>query len=225
MAKQIIVGDLIFTTKKAAIEYMKPILNDSPIDSIIPEPGHGFLTDLLQLHPDADVKIGCGVTNFSVERNEYSQRGFRLHRLDGTSTDFSVYKCFDGKHNRKAQVQLALRTATMQQISRFREEQLQAGENFCPFSSELLHRNNCHVDHTSPMTFDQLFNTWMNLNGLTIETVNITDSADNKQGREMTNPLQVTSWQNFHQQNAKLRLVSIRGNLSNAKVAHNRSTS
>lgn len=222
MAKQLIIGNLIFRTKKAAIEHMKPILNGPPIHATLSGPDHTFLLDLLALHPDANAKIGKGVSHFTVEWNEYSQRGFQLHRVDGTSTDFSVYKCFDGKHNRKAQVQLALRTATMYQISRFRDHQFSMGTVVCPLSGQVLTSDTCHVDHESPATFDLLSQQWMLESGLDIETVTITNSADNNQGRTLTDPDQIASWQRFHLLHARLRLVSARANLSDAKLIHNR---
>ncbi|AEU37457.1 DCL family protein [Granulicella mallensis] len=223
MAKQILIGERVFKTKKSAIEHMQLILNGPPMGTRVVEPGHGFLLDLVSLHPDADSKIGCGVSHFSIAQDDFRKRCFRLYRLDGTNTDFSVYKCFEGKHNVKAQVQLALRTAIRPQIVAFREKQLSSGPVTCPYSGEVLTRERCHVDHGPPYIFDALAQGWMAAYGLILETVAITASADDQQGRTLTDSTQIASWQAYHELYASLRLISIRANLSDAKVAHNRS--
>jgi hypothetical protein len=61
-----------------------------------------FLQHLLQRHPDAQRKIGCGISYFSASHNlmpgcYHTTKHFVLHRQDGSSTDFSYKKCLDSK--------------------------------------------------------------------------------------------------------------------------------
>jgi hypothetical protein len=47
----------------------------------------------LALHPDADAKVGCGITNFSVRSADFGTRCFWVNRTDGSTEKFSFRKC------------------------------------------------------------------------------------------------------------------------------------
>jgi uncharacterized protein DUF3223 len=52
-----------------------------------------FLLWLLDRHPRAAEKVGCGVAGFTVQDAQIDTRCFVVHRADGSSTDFSFYSC------------------------------------------------------------------------------------------------------------------------------------
>jgi hypothetical protein len=58
---------------------------------------------------------------------------------------------------------------------------------------------------------------WLASLRITIESVQITPPADNQLVGRMTDEVQIASWQSFHQSNARLRLLSVKGNLSGAR--------
>lgn len=52
------------------------------------------------LHPDAQTKSGSGISHFSKELNVgdgWVSEGFHVHRVDGTSIDFSYIDAVTGK--------------------------------------------------------------------------------------------------------------------------------
>ena len=51
-----------------------------------------FLRDLLDLHPEAAAKIGCGVSHFTREADGRGGRCVWLWRTDGTHSDWSPGK-------------------------------------------------------------------------------------------------------------------------------------
>lgn len=68
------------------------------------------------------------------------------------------------------------------------------------------------------MTFVCLVERWLASEKLTIAALQITPPIDNQIVTELTCPGQLRSWQNFHRECAKLRVLSRRGNLSDAKL-------
>ena len=50
----------------------------------------------LALHPEADEKIGCGVTHFSVRSADFGTKCFWINRPDGTTEKFSYTACIRG---------------------------------------------------------------------------------------------------------------------------------
>ncbi len=50
----------------------------------------------LARHPDADAKVGCGITYFSVRSADFGSKCFWLNRTDGTTEKFSYTSCIYG---------------------------------------------------------------------------------------------------------------------------------
>lgn len=69
-----------------------------PGEVVAHEDDADLLLALLMRHPRAEVKIGPGISHFSVGTSVHSLTGqqtqhFVLHRVDGTCSDFSYLKC------------------------------------------------------------------------------------------------------------------------------------
>jgi len=60
-------------------------------------------------------------------------------------------------------------------------------------------------------------NALLTAQAITLMVVQITPPADNQLVGKMTDAAQIASWQAFHSANARLRLLSVRGNLSGAR--------
>ena len=58
---------------------------------------HKILYELLENHPKANEKIGCGVDYFYVQQSKWkmNQYNFMVKRINGSSTDFSFHKCLE----------------------------------------------------------------------------------------------------------------------------------
>ena len=224
MAKTISIGQLTFPTKKAALEMIRSI-RDRYSDGVrLSYEDHIFIRDLVNLHPEAEDKIGLGISHFTVAtENKFGGRNrhFVLHRHDGTYTDFSFSHCLTPNSNKKNDILLALRQAIKDQIWEFRQRAFSSGVPvICPYEKIILSRDRCHVDHEAPTTFEALVNCWLTSQGIRLEAVQITPPVDNQLVGQMTNTPQIASWQSFHRTHAKLRLLSVKGNLSGARQKH-----
>ena len=218
---EIQIGGYLFPTKKAAKEKARNILNNSDPGQTIGEDGASFLLALVRLHPNAEEKIGVGVSHFSIETEKTfgRTRHFVLHRVDGTSTDFSFIACIDGA-TKKKKVLAALRRAVADDIVTFRNEFFSSGGvKACPVSGETITPNTSHVDHEPPRTFLSLVESWMSFEGLDFSDITLSKSVDGDVGRHLSCMDQQTSWIEWHRQLCRLRVVSARANLSIIKRA------
>lgn len=93
MVTPITVGEMTFSTKGSAEEYLKGILYKYEIGELVDEKDSGFLAELLARHPEADQKIGPGIESFHVRKADYGTRCFYVMRVDGTEERFSARSC------------------------------------------------------------------------------------------------------------------------------------
>lgn len=150
-SKPILVGECRFPSKKVATAFVREILYRYDIGQRVSERDAGFLADLLQLHPQAPQKIGCGVQHFTVEQNEGS-RGFWLTRTDGSRTDWSFPACLKPP-TPESEARAGFRTAIRPQVAAFRARFDAANTHapqVCPITGELLTEANVHIDHETP---------------------------------------------------------------------------
>lgn len=207
-----------FRTKTAAKAFVAQ-LRDGYSDGVsISGPDASFLAELLTLHPEANDKIGCGVSHFTVATDTVfgRTRHFVVHRQDGSSTDFSFHACFDGWKDRRDCLE-ALRRTVEPSVLRYRDRQFASGPVTCPFLSCQLQPDTCHVDHVSPNTFLALVESWLATRGLDIADIQITPPQDNQLVATLTDELQRSDWVAYHDSVAVLRLTSPLANLSHAK--------
>jgi Protein of unknown function (DUF3223) len=207
-----------FATKKAAKARISELRDSYQDGVIIPDPDSSFLAELLTLHPESDDKIGAGVSHFTVSTDTVfgRTRHFVVHRRDGSSTDFSFHACIDGRKDRRDRLE-ALRRAIEPSILRFRDQQFASGPMTCPFLSVGLSPSSCHVDHVSPDSFLVLAERWLSTGGLSISCIHITPPQDNQLVAVMTDDTQRAGWVAFHDEHARLRIISPLANLSHAK--------
>ena len=84
----------------------------------------------------------------------------------------------------------------------------------CPILNIPVFPNNCHIDHVPPKTFKQLVKNWLITENIKIKDVKFDELKDDQIVRKMTDKTQKRSWQMFHQENAILRVLSVKANLS-----------
>ena len=220
MAEIVIIASLTFPSKKKAKEFFRAI-RDRYADGVnIALEDDGYLRELVAIHSEAETKIGCGISHFTVETDTTfgTTRHFMIHRNDGSSTDVSFLSAIDGRNERRDRLE-ALRRAIEDQILEFRANAFAQGQVIlCPFRGIPITEASCHVDHEPPQTFVNLVDAWLASEGLQIGDLLITPPADNQIVTEMIDEFQRSSWQLFHRENARLRLLSPLGNLSDAKL-------
>lgn len=219
MAVRVVIGGQVFRTKGEAKKFFGGIRDRYPDGAPLGPEDDALLRELLACHPEAADKTGTGVAHFTVETDfHYGRtRHFTVHRVDGSSTDFSYYACINGRNERADRLG-ALRHAMQDQIVAFRERAFATGQPVvCPLRGVAITREAYHVDHTPPASFDVLVQGWLRSQGLELAAVSITPPGDNQIVAAMTEATQAASWREHHRQHARLRLLSPRANLSEAR--------
>lgn len=169
-----------------------------------------FLLWLLDRHPRAAEKIGRGVAGFTVQSAEMGTRCFVVHRVDGSSTDFSFYSCITAPDG-TALVRRAMRRAIADQVTEFKQASAARGPLVCAVTGQVLSWDNAHVDHAPPV-FVALADDWAARVG-GYPAIRLTPAVDNQMGRTLM-PGDADAWAEFHHETAHLRIVSRLANLS-----------
>lgn len=220
MYKPIQIGPHGFTSKAAAKQYARAIMKKHVELGVMLPGDEMFLRDLVAIHPEAEQKIGCGISGFTTRVDPIwrTTRHFVIIRTDGSTTDFSFHTCIDGSNHRKDVLQ-ALRHAISDQVVNFERCAFTTDDPlFCPFTGEELSLFDCHVDHTPPDTFLNLVQRWMKQEGIeNFSEIQLVDNADNQWVHELRDERLSSSWQSFHISNCNLRLISPLANLSHVK--------
>lgn len=215
----LVFGGTTWPTKKAVSDHVRGILANGPIG--VPLTEHdAFLRDFLQLHREAEAKVGVGIAHFEIElRNFMTQhRGFRIVRVDGSIDHFGMHKCLHALYGRESAIRQevidACRRAVTQDIRYWRSQQPEIV--VCPETGKLLDRDNTfrtHVDHGWPDCFTPLVERFLEAEGLTFEAFPLLPDAEKVTfGPVIGNTQLLSRWIVFHNANATLRLVDTEWN-------------
>ena len=156
------IGDCYFPSKTAARCAIRKIYYDYRPGETVQGEDFYFLAALIQRHPRATQKIGCGLATFRIEVDEMSSTAKRrnhlcvLVRVDGTETDFSYKKCLTPESLRSVFLD-ACRTVVVSQIQAFRTRQfgeLRNAQVACALTGALVSWDDAHIDHEP--RFEQL---------------------------------------------------------------------
>jgi hypothetical protein len=222
--KAIIIAGEVFNLKKDLVSRVQAIIRSHKDHEMLGWFDLRFMTDLLKCHPQAKIKLGCGIDGMYVAENPIypgkQSRGFRLIRTDGSETDFSYRECITPT-SYKRKVKAAFRVAIESQALQFKQEYFDstpAGWATCPDTGEFLSFVNSHVDHVAPLTFEHLLNHFLERESLTLEQVRINDfGQDNCYQDTLTDGTLKKRWMEYHQSHAVLEVVSKHANLSTRK--------
>ena len=209
------IGDRIFPSKKLAQERIRAILWGYQPETYLDAGDFALVRDLLNLHPSSEIKVGCGVKGIFIRINRFdygSTPGFWIERLDGSITDFSYLECLKPSSHRQ-KVLRTLRELINDQILAFKQDYFQDRETaICEFTGEVLRFNTSHVDHAYPRTFLALVEEWRHGHSLGFEQIAICGSEDGVMGDRLIDPDLESDWQDYHRDNAMLRIVSVKAN-------------
>lgn len=208
-----------FPTQAALQARIRGILWSYGVESPVNERDQVFLEALIQRHPRAAQKIGGGIARMVVRQNPVypQQRGFWIVRTDGTETDVSYLECL--RHSSPRQKILsAARGVVRNDIAAFKHAAFaQAGPLFpvvCPLTATRLTPDTAHVDHIPPTTFEALVDAFMQHEGLLFTSDLVQPHHSDGQVMDIfDSAVLATAWRQFHQAHARLRLVSVQGNL------------
>ena len=95
-AKPITIGTHHFAKKGDAAAFLKAMLSRYDAGDKVGASDEQFLKAAVALHPDAENKIGCGISGFSVRSADFGSKCFWLNRIDGTTEKFAYRRCVYG---------------------------------------------------------------------------------------------------------------------------------
>jgi hypothetical protein len=207
------VGNLTFPTQKAATEHFRAILRRHAVGTRITQPGATELQWLLERHPYAGQKIGCGVAYFTTGyAANYGTVHFVLVRTDGSQTDFSFRHCIkaptalaDAKQAMRAEVDPDIAAA---KAEFFRKNATHEGKVLCPISNAWIGPEGADADHALPYPFDVLVTTFLTMNGIVPDERFVDDHGDNLIGPVMRDRALAEEWRQFHHKMAVIRVIA-----------------
>lgn len=208
-----LVSGIIFTSKEALEGAVQHILHNT-IGRLDPD-DEQFIYDLLQMHPRADAKIGAGVREIQIRRGWRGGPMFIVVRRDGTETDFSYKKCIRPVTH-ATMVKAAFREAIAYQVSSIKTAHFKAradrdGRVACPITHELIAWQEAHVDHIPPDTFQSLLGRFLIDRDLALDNIALIPGYRGE-GYQLP-PDIAAEWTVWHQQHARLRVISAFANI------------
>lgn len=210
------IGGERFYTKKALTERVRGILNTGQVPRTLEPAEAVVLRELLVWHPHATAKVGSGVQRFEIRENApHRSRGFWLVRTDGSATDFSYLEILKSGSTYRRGLIDACRFAIRAELQRFADDFFaQAVKPTCPILGIPLTREDAHVDHAPPYTFQRIFDSFVLLNGLDANDESLTDhSTDGVMVPLFASQALRDRFVAYHQSVAQLRVISSEANL------------
>jgi len=215
-----------FQRKSSITVRCRDILAATTDGQPIDEGNAPFLFELFrQFHDEWTPKAAGGVVYISTQTTAHGTRCFVLVKTNGERIDISFPHAIRQIPSPRSATLIpqplrdfknAARTAVNEQIYGFRDRELQK-EQWCPITREVLRRSNCAVDHTPPMTFDQLLYDFCRSRHL--NPLDVTVGSEGGTVAVIENAELRAEWQAYHSENASLRLLSNIGNLQLPKVS------
>ncbi|MGW1468458.1 DCL family protein [Streptomyces sp. NPDC002308] len=142
------IGPRTYRTKKAAEEAIRAIRDSYEVGATVDHvEDHALLRDLIDLHPDAGEKIGCGIEAFVIDRPMRGKHsGFKIVRTDGTEIDFSFLSCLTPPSHRQ-QVLAAMRGEVADTVNGYFTARAAANTLTSDMSGTPLDENDPHVSY------------------------------------------------------------------------------
>lgn len=171
------------------------------------DPSDPLWPALLERHPEKEKKIGVGVKGFSKGKSEYGTECIFVERIDGTRDAIGINSMITGKsRDWKLNLFQAMRESVSDQIASFRRR---SKEIHCGICGDRLAE--AEVDHVKP--FKTLVDEFLK------DREYVPQSFDDcpRDFAAIFKPSDLefqTTWQQFHFDNATLRLVHPKCNRS-----------
>ena len=221
-----------FASKKEAIEFYSNILNACELN--VPLSGHDYIAveALLLNHPRSDDKIGCGIKELFVGSDAYGGRCFHIRRTDETIENFGIGKCINGDLSDFAKFRQAARRAVESEIFAFKARYFSENSNAngqvkCPETKEWISFEDAHVDHRVPMTFSMIVRGYLAAKKMFDKDFDLTCVSydhDGTYGASFVDNSLATEFAEYHRQQAVLRVIKSKQNLSKAYLGRVKTT-
>jgi hypothetical protein len=224
MAHEVVIGQgcsrRVFLSKKEAKTFCREMLASYRNNENISEDDSLFLAQLLERHPEAQHKIGCGVKRFFRAGTGMGTDCFWLERVDSSTTDFSFVTCVDAKGQSLYQdfaeacrqsVQTALDEAKKRHFEKYGDED---GKVTCDLTGEKVGPKEAHLDHKKPMTFQVIVTTFLKANQIEIRADMLLPPGDRQFAVTFADKELEERFRKYHGSIASLRIIKAAANLS-----------
>lgn len=214
-------SEAVFESKTEALAFCKAMLARYRKGDDINERDSQFLRNLLERHPEAHQKIGCGVRRFFRDRTDQGTDCFWLEREDGTPpTDFSYKSCVNAKTKSIYQeFAEACRQAVQPDLNKAKKEHFERhgdaeGKIPCEVTGEMVALYESHLDHKKPMTFQVIVTTFIAANKIEVKADMLSTPEDAQFSTTFVDEELQRKFREYHRSVASLRIVKARTNLS-----------
>jgi hypothetical protein len=218
--KQVELATRTFSTQGEALSFFSEMLNRYQPGERVLEEDCLDLAALLERHTEYRAKVGCGVSHFEVFMTEHGTQCFRIVRVDGSGTDFSYPRCVSQRApSRKQEVSQAFRRIVRFDLYKARDDFFathidSAGLVACAATGERISREQAHMDHRPPMTFEVIVTTFLASRGLSLDDVALTTGLDDQVSSEITDKKLCDAFRTYHATVARLDFVKDAVNLA-----------
>ena len=216
----IVINERTFRTQAETIDFFKEMLNRYRNGQDVTGDDYDMLLALLERHPEADKKIGCGVKRLYKDRTEMPTSCFWIERIDGSTTDFSYLSAIKSKGKSLLQEFLeACRNAVHDDLRRTKKSFFdkygnEDGKVSCDITGDYIALYESHLDHMKPLTFQVLVITFVNANEIEICPEMLSMSQDAQFRTSFVDPELRDRFRRYHHKTAKLRIITAERNLS-----------
>lgn len=210
-----------FKYKKDALKYFSEILSSYKPNQTVNEMDFKDLIGLIEIRPDVDAKIGCGIKSIQVIEVRYKTKCFELVREDGSKEVFSYRNSINGKSKPllkfsktcRETINEDLRNVKLAYFKKFSSK----GQVKCQETGELCKWEELNVDHRQPNTFSVIVDRFIEVYQIDINTVEYTEIMDGVY--HFTDIELAGNFKKYHRDKANLRLVMKGKNLSRSHQA------
>lgn len=216
-----VIGNKEFKFKKDALAYFGHILNAYEPNQSVNENDFIDLVGLIEVRPDKDEKIGCGIESIQVIEIRYKTKCFELTRIDGSKEIFSYRNSINGKPNLLTKFSKACREAISEDLRKVKlayfKKHSSKGRVKCQETGELCKWEELNVDHRQPNTLSVIIDRFIEVNRIDIGVVQYTEAIDGVY--QFTDKEVEEKFRNYHSDKANLRLVMKERNLGRSYQA------
>ncbi len=220
MPKQLIkIWNMEFSSKQNALDFFKAMLNRYNDNQTVEGDDKFLLLALVERHPEAVQKIGCGIDSFYKAPTDKGTSCFWIRRKDGGGTEFSYISCVNARGKTVLQeFSEACREAVRESLDRAKRKHFEQyadneGKVECELTGERIAKYESHLDHKKPMTFQVIVQTFIAANGITPVKEILSVAQDNQFVTTFVDEYISKSFRDYHKKVAVLRIIKDKQNL------------
>jgi len=226
------IGDIIFNTKKSAIEFYRNILNKYEANTSLDDEDYSYLVDLINYNSDAplaevneneaslsseDAEPPMEIDDIIVDYHPVYKKTKCFYVLFGEEEWlFSYLLAINGDLSDEKKFYISCRHSIKNTLRDFKMKIFQNKPVKCAVTKTVLTWENCQVDHKAPMTFSVIVKTF--LKSKNIEVIDIDLSYEGSIWQFSDKQFE-QEFVDYHNKVALLRVISSQENQKLASKA------